>query len=141
MGLLDRAASAGQALRRFPADLGALVARAQVEISRDDRASFDRTFESLLRRLSGGADRGLPWDRRVSLAVVLARNKRADLAREQVQRCLAEIDEAKVRSLNSGSLYRLQVLAKAYGLGITDQRLHQLALDLLPDDLRNRLAQ
>jgi hypothetical protein len=141
MGLLDQAAYTGQALRRFPADLGALVARAQVEIARDDRASLERTFESLLRRLTGGADRGLPWDRRVSLAVVLARNKRADLAREHVKRCLAEIDEAKVRSLNTGALYRLQVLGKAYGLGIADQRLHQLALDLLPDDLRTRLAQ
>ena len=141
IGELDRAASVGQALRRFPADLGALTARAQAEIARDDRANFDRVFESLLRRLSGGADRVLPWDRRVSLAVVLARNKRADLAREQVRRCLAEIDEAKVRSLTTGSLYRLQVLGKAYGLGIADQRLHQLALDLLPNDLRDRLAQ
>jgi hypothetical protein len=141
IGQIDRAASAGQALRRFPADLGALTARAQVEIARDDRASLERTFESLLRRLSGGADRGLPWDRRVSLAVVLARNKRADLAREQVKRCLAEIDEAKVRSLSTGALYRLQVLGKAYGLGIADQRLHHLALNLLPDDLRSRLTQ
>jgi hypothetical protein len=141
IGQLDRAASAGQALRRFPADLGALAARAQVELARNDRDSFDRTFESMLRRIAGGTDRVMPWDRRVSLAIVLGRNKRADLAREQVQRCLAEVDEAKLRSLTTGSLYRLQVLGKAYGLGITDQRLHQLALDLLPDDLRNRLAQ
>jgi hypothetical protein len=139
MGQLELAASAGQALRRYPADLGALVARAQVEIARGDTAGFARTVELLQRRLSGGADRVMPWDRRASLAVVLARSEHPDLAREQVRRCLAEVDEAKLRSLNSGSLYRLQVLGKAYGLRIADQRLHKLALDLVPSDLRSRL--
>ena len=141
MGQLDRAAAADQALRRFPADLGALTARAQMQTARGDKAAFDRTFESLLRRLSGGADRVLPWDRRVSLAVVLALNKRADLAREQTRRCLSEIDEAKLRSLTTGSLYRLQVLGRSYGLGMADQRLRRLALDLLPAELSNRLTQ
>jgi len=141
MGQLDRAASTEQSLRRFPADLGALTVRAEVESARGDNTDFDRTFESLLRRLSGRGDRGLPWDRRVSLAVVLARNKRADLAREQVRQCLADVDEAKLRSLSTGSLYRLQVLGQAYGLRIADQRLHRLALELLPAELSNRLAQ
>ena len=141
MGQLDRAAAADQALRRFPADLGALTARAQLETARGDKAALDHTFESLLRRLSGGADRTLPWDRRVSLAVVLALNKHADLAREQTQRCLAEVDETKLRSLTTGSLYRLQVLGKTYGLKIADQRLRRLALDLLPAESSDRLAQ
>jgi len=139
MGMLDAAAAAGQSLRRFPADPGALAARAQVEIARGDTAAFDRTAESLQRRLASGADRVLPWDRRVSLAVVLARAKQPDLAREQVRRCVAEIDEARIRSLTTGLLYRLQVLGKAYGLAITDPRLRELALELLPPDLRRRL--
>ena len=139
MGQLDLAASAGQSLRRFPADLGALVARAQVEIARSDTTGFARSVEQLRSRLAGGADRALPWDRRVSLAVVLMRGKQADLAREQIRRCLAELDEAKLRSLTTGSLYRLQVLGKAFGLEINDQRLRGLAFDLLPSDLRSRL--
>jgi hypothetical protein len=139
MGQLDQAANVGQSLRRFPADLGALVARAQVEIARDDTAAFARTVEQVRARLTGGADRAMPWDRRVSLAVVLARGKHVDQAREQVQRCLADVDEANLRALPTGSLYRLQVLAKAFGLEIADQRLRQLALDLLPEDLRGRL--
>jgi hypothetical protein len=139
MGQLDRAAAADQTLRRFPADLGALTVRAEVESARGEKADFERTFESLLRRLSGHGDRVLPWDRRVSLAVVLALNKHADLAREQIHRCVAEVDEAKLRSLSTGSLYRLQVLGKAYDMPVADQRLHQLALDLLPPDLRSRL--
>jgi hypothetical protein len=139
MGQLDLAASVGQALRRFPADLGALVARAQVEIARGDLAAFARTVELLRPHLSGAGARGLPWDRRASLAVVLMRGKQADLAREQVRRCLAEVDEAKLRSLTTGSLYRLQVLGKTFGLEIADQQLRGLALDLLPSDFRSRL--
>ena len=139
MGQLELATLAGQALRRYPADLGALVARAQVEIARGDTAGFAGTVELLQRRLSSGADRVMPWDRRVSLAVVLARGKHMDLARDQVRRCLAEVDEAKLRGLTTGSLYRLQVLCKAFDLAIADQRLRQLALDLLPGDLRGRL--
>ncbi len=139
MGQLELAALAGQALRRYPADLGALVARAQVEIARGDTAGFVHTVELLQRRLSGGADRVMLWDRRVSLAVVLARGKHMDLARDQVRRCLAEVDEEKLRWLTTGSLYRLQVLCKAFGVAIADQRLRELALDLLPSDLRGRL--
>ncbi len=81
----------------------------------------------------------MPWDRRVSLAVVLARGKQVDLARDQVRRCLAEVDEAKLRWLTTGSLYRLQVLCRAFDMAIADQRLRELALDLLPGDLRSRL--
>ena len=139
MGQLEAAATTGQSLRRFPADAGALAARAQVAIARGDTAGFDETLESLQRRLAGGADRALPWDRRVSLAVVLARAKQPDLARDQIRRCLAEVDEAKLRSLTTGSLYRLQLLAKAYGLEIADRRLRDLALELLPPDMRHRL--
>jgi hypothetical protein len=141
MGQLDRAAASDQILRRFPADLGALTVRAEIESARGENAVFDRTFDSLLRRLSGHGDRVLPWDRRVSLAVVLALNKHADLAREQTRRCLDEVDEAKLRSLTTGSLYRLQVLGRTYGMGIADQRLRRLALDLLPAEMSSRLTQ
>ena len=139
IGQREQAASMGQALRRFQANLGALAVRAEIESARADKTDFDRTFESLLRRLASGGDRSLPWDRRVSLAVVLARNQHADLAREQVRRCMAEVTEARLRSLGTSALYRLQVLGKAYGIGIGDPRLQRLAVDLLPADLRSRL--
>ncbi len=139
MGQLDHAAAASQTLRRFPGDPGALVALLDVELAVGDSAGFTQTFESLLARLSSKADRALPWDRRVSLAVILARGRKMDLAREQVQLCLAAVDAAKLRSLSTGSLYRLQVLTKAFGLVVADQQLRELAADLLPADLRNGL--
>jgi hypothetical protein len=141
MDHLDFAASAAQKLRRFPANLSALVARAQVENAQSDPDAFAKTVASLLPRLSGAAERALPWDRRVALAIVLAQAKQFDPARAEVRRCLDEIDEEKLRSLPSLSLYRFQVLEKVLGTSITDPKLHELALDLLPPSFRSRLEQ
>lgn len=78
----------------------------------------------------------MPWDRRVSLAIALANGNRADLASEQVRRCLDELDEAKLRSLTTGSLLLFQKLTKDFGFEIQDPALRKLALDLLPPGLR-----
>ncbi len=141
MGQLDAAAIMAQELRRFPADVGALVAKAQVELARNELEAFSQSIAQLKARLKNRNDRNLQWDRRVSLAVVLARAKERDLALAQVQHCLKDIDEPKLRSLSTGELYRLQVLAKAFGLRFADPHLHQLALDLLPADMSNRLQE
>ena len=138
-GELERAASTGDGLRRFPGDIGALAARAQVQNARGDASGLAQILSSLLSRLSNGADRFLPWDRRISLAAVLARAGRIDLAREQVRRCLAELSEQKLRSLSAGSLYNLLVLSRSFGLEATDPKLRELSLDLLPGDLRSSL--
>ena len=139
MGQLDAATAAADTLRRFPGDIGALAARAQLQTARGDAAGAVQTLDSLLVRLPGGADRFLAWDRRVSLAIALARGDRIDPAREQTRRCLAELDEKKLRSLSAGSLYGLLVLSQSFGLEIADHRLRELALDLLPGDLRSHL--
>ncbi len=139
MGQLDFAAQIGQSLQRFPADLGAGIARAQVAMARRDGAGLADIMKTLTVKLAGSADRSLPWDRRVGLTVVLAQDGQVDLAREQVRRCLAEADEAKLRSASTSSLYRLLLLAKRFDLGLTDARLRELARELLPPDWRNRL--
>jgi len=139
MHQLDAAAYSSQALLRYPADLGALVALAQVQKARGDEEAFGKVLNSLVSNLSSGSDRSLVWDRRVSLAVVLALGRRNDLAREQVERCLAEIDAPKIRSLTTGSLYHLLVLGKGYNLQIPDPKLQALSMKLLPSELRERL--
>jgi len=138
-GRLEDAAAAGEALRRFPGDVGALAARAQVERALGDDASFARTLDTLLARLSNGGDRYLPWDRRVSLAIVLTQGRRIEMARDQVRRCLEDASEARLRSLSTGSLFDLLELGRSFGLEIADARLRELALGLLPVDLRGRL--
>ena len=137
-GQVDSAAAVSQALRQFPANLSALVARAEVEFAQNNLSDFAQSVDRLPPRMTGVNDRQLPWDRRVSLAIVLAQAKRMDLARVQVQRCLEKVDAVKLRSLSTGSLYRLLVLGKAFSLKIADPQLQTLALDLLPPDLRQR---
>ena len=139
MGKLDDADAVAGRLRRYPGDVGALAAQAQVQSARGDTAGAGETLTTLLARLSAGGDRFLPWDRRVSLAVVLARGGRYDLAREQVRRCVVDADEARLRSLSAGSLYDLLILAHSFRLDFADPNLRALSLDLLPGDLRNRL--
>ena len=55
-----------------------------------EKADFAQTVDLLLHSLSGGADRALPWDRRVSLAAVLAQGQQVDLARMELMHCLSE---------------------------------------------------
>jgi hypothetical protein len=137
-GQLDFAASAGQNLRRYPGDLGALVARAQIENARGETEDFGRTVATIFSRVSAGADRRLPWDRRVSLAIVLAQGERIDAARAELQKCLESVDDAKLRFLSTTSLYHFLILAKGLGMGIADPQLSALSLELLPSDVRGR---
>ena len=135
----DLAAAAGQALQTYPADLSALVALAQVERARGGAPAFSKVFTALLANLASGSDRSLPWDRRVSLSIVLAMGERTELSREQVMRCLEKLDVARLRSLSPASLYRLLVLCRSFGLSISDPKLEQQSRILLPAELRSRL--
>lgn len=138
-GEWENAKTAHQALLKYPADFGAQVARAQLWAALRDADNFRPVFAALLNRLAAGADRHLPWDRRVSLAVVLTDGNRLDLARPQVERCLAELDESRLRSLTTGSLYHLLAMNKALGFEIADPKLRDLALQLLPAELRRSI--
>ena len=139
MHQVNAADFSSRALLRYPADLGALVALAQVQKALGDEEGFAKALSSVLSNLASGSDRSLAWDRRVSLAVVLALGKKNDLAREQVRRCMAEINAERIRSLTTGSLYHLLVLAKGYDVELTDPKLRALSMKLLPSELRERL--
>lgn len=139
MQQLDRAGTIAVALRRFPADFGALVARATVELARDDSASFARTIALIKPRLATRSAKTLPWDRRVSLAVVLTQAKLTDEAKDQLQQCLSQMDEAKLRSLSTGAIYRLLILSRSFQSAFPSQDLRSIALDLLPREMRQRV--
>ena len=139
MGEMDAARAAGEALRRYPADFSALVARAQLEAALTDANAFRATLQSMLQRLDARGDRLLPWDRRVSLAIVLARGQQLDRARAQAERCLEHLNEERLRSLTPYSLLHFQILLRAVERPIADPALRALALDLLPPELRRQL--
>lgn len=138
-GRVDQAVAASEELRRFPGDLGALAERAEVATAREDAAGFAQILDLILERLANGGDRFLAWDRRVSLAVVLAQANKIDLAQAQVARCMEEATTTRLRALSSGSLYKLLVLGRALNKSFRDPALNALAMDLLPLELRSRL--
>ncbi len=126
-------------LRHFPGDVGALTALALVAFARGDREEFAAAAGQVEARLGAGADRYLPWDRRVSLALVLAQANRENETRAQVQRCLNEATEERLRFLTTGSLFNLLLLQKVLGLSFPNGSLAGYARDLLPEELRQRL--
>ncbi len=135
---LGMAASVNESLKAYSANLPALIGRAQIEKARGDAPAFDLVFATIQQSVTNGLDRLLPWDRRVSLTVVLAQGGRNDDAKAQLQRCLAELNESRLRSLGAGALYRLLVLSKAFDLPVKPG-LRELALTLLPAETRARL--
>jgi hypothetical protein len=138
MKQLDFAEAASLALKAYPGNPGALASRAEVEKARGNDAEFNTLLDALRTQLRGNPARALPWDRRVSLAIVLALGGEADLAREQAQRCLDQINEDRIRDMNTGALYRFLVLTKAYSLQFPNPKLREEALRLLPVELRAR---
>jgi hypothetical protein len=136
---LEQAAAAGRALRRFPSDLGAQAAVAQLAKALGDDATFGRVLRSIVEEVSMGSDRSLAWDRRVSLAVVLAIGGKGELSRSELRRCVGEMDGARMRFLTTESLYHLLVLCNRLGVEIADPGLRELSTKLLPEKLRGRL--
>lgn len=137
-GRLPLAAAAARELARFPADLGALAAQANVASSRQDLAEFGRLVGALPGLLDRRADRYLAWDRRVSLAAVLLQARQRELAAAQLRRCLTEMNEERLRSLSPASLARLLVVLRLLDLSIPDSKLRALALQLLPPAARTQ---
>jgi hypothetical protein len=139
-GRLDLAAAVADSLEKsFAADAGAMIARAQVAMARGDGRSLARVMPELLPAVAEGRDEDLSWERRASLAIVLAQTKHADLARPQVEFCLREADTDRLRSLGPVSLFRLLAISRSYRLDFADPRLRETALSLLPAEFQAQL--
>jgi hypothetical protein len=137
-GDLGGARSAAGGLARFTTDFGAWVARAQVAAATHDDSELANDLKVLQSRLALRVQPLISWDRRVDLAVVLARAKVTVLAKKQLVLCINAIDDHRIRSLSPGSVYRLLVLCRGLGVSMPPAE-HALALSLLPPTLRARL--
>ncbi len=120
----------------FPNDLTALIARANTAIARGNQAGMATLLTKITEQIKDGADEDLPWDRRVSLAIVLAHGRDLSAARIQVRACLELMGEAELRSLPTLPLYRFLTLCKALGVTLPDESSRTLARELLPAELR-----
>ncbi|HEY3757752.1 MAG TPA: hypothetical protein VGL42_16480 [Opitutaceae bacterium] len=137
-GDLNQARSAAEGLSRFSTDFGAWVARAQVAAAIGDQDELAKVMKVIQSRLALRVQPLLSWNRRVDLAVVLARAQVEVLAKRQLELCIDSIDEAKVRSLSPRSVYRLLVLCRGFGVTMPPAQ-RALALSLVPAALRARL--
>lgn len=139
MDMLGKAREHAQNLTKYPNDWGALAMACTITAATNDVPGLSAAREKLFSALERPERRRLAWDRRVSLAIALAQQKRPDLAKTQIEKCLAEISTDNLRSLTTVSLYRFHLLCKAYGLAISDPGLQTLSRALLRPDLRARL--
>lgn len=131
-GRLGLAGSAAIALgRMFPEDLGAQVARAKAASAAGHRDETNDAFDTVLKLLESKGDINLPWDRRVSLALLLADARLLEPAHAQLARCIGEIDEARLRSLSPLALRRFVALSNTMNLQPADPRLWELAGSLM----------
>lgn len=139
MGMIDQALAVADTLERsFPADFGAMVARAQVSEAAGDAPSARRALQEIDAAMNRGDTGRLAWDRQVSLAIVLVQAKRIEAARAIVKNCLADVDATRLRLLTTVSLHRLLVMSRGFHLEIADPKLQALARQLLPAELRDR---
>lgn len=139
LGNMRMAALAGRSLtENYGSDLGARIAQARVEIARRDGAALTRSLDAIETALKEGSDEALAWDRRVSLALVLAEGNRVGPARTQVQRCLELMGAPELRSLSEPTLFRFLTLCQALGLEV-DPDLLGIARGLLPPKMRGQI--
>ncbi len=140
MNQFELAGLAGQTLAAdYGADLGAQITQARLAIARRDRATFEHSLGVITTAIQQGSDDALAWDRRVTLAIVLAEARRLPLARTQAQRCLDEMGELDLRGLSEATLYRFLSLCKTLNLQIADEHLRSLAKELLPPAYREKV--
>jgi hypothetical protein len=133
-GRMSSAEQAARRLEQFPSDLRALVALAGFQGQTGRAEAFAVTVGRVVDHLAAAAD--FTAEDRIRLAMVLAAGRREDLARTQLARALAQLDERALRRLTPGRLRDLHELTTDFGMEIPDARLRRLALSLYPPMLR-----
>ena len=139
-GDLDLAKAVAESLSTaFAADVGGLIMRAKVALATGDKQALAQIIPELLPAISDGRDEDLSWERRAHLALVLAQIKRSELARAQVQFCVQEADQERLRQLGPTALYQFLALARAYRVNFAEPELEAYARSLLPPEFRAQL--
>ncbi|MDQ8198165.1 hypothetical protein QEH56_08410 [Pelagicoccus enzymogenes] len=139
-GQLWEAKSIREALLNYPRDLNALGAIANIDYALGDPQQLEESLEMLIPYLSRRSARDLPADRRINLASLFVRTQRIDLAKEQLQACLADLDTETLRLLTPTATASLLFLSKSLGIPFPDPKLKEQALELIAPSLRSELA-
>ncbi|HUJ42378.1 MAG TPA: hypothetical protein VLW52_02105 [Opitutaceae bacterium] len=121
-----------QAAHYYPA----LVTLAYVQARTGAEVPFAATVAQVVKNLPSAA--GLNLEDRIRLATVLAVGGRAELAGEQLRRCMIQLDERALRRLPVGTLADFLDLTGGMGVPIPDGELGRLAFSLLPPYRREK---
>lgn len=135
MNRLEAARRYEAALERYPDSLPALAMLAYLEGKSRETDRFGATLSRIVERLPGAAAK-LDLEDRIRLAFVLAAGRRTDLAKDQLERCMAQLDEHRLRQLTIGSLRDFLVLSERLDVPIPGAKLRRLAITLLPPFMR-----
>jgi hypothetical protein len=138
-GDLTRAQALLPELQRFPTDLSAVVAQAQIEFAAKPVARAAEKIRTLREAVEAQADQALTPAQRIDLALVLARANADDLARPIIVHCADNLTAGDVPNLSPRNLLRFLALCHYYKKEIADRQAEALAWRLLPPGSRQRV--
>ena len=126
---MDREEPAGIAAQvlatSYADDPNAAIARATVYAQLKKQSEFER---ELARLVADTVSEKFPlsWDRRAQRAIVLALGRQHELARKEVEACVASASRDALFELTSLQAYRLHVLAQRFRVSFADAALSDL---------------
>lgn len=129
----------GEGLKAYPRSPIALGALANIELASQNKDALEETLETLIPYLSRRSARNLPSDRRASLAILFARTKRLELAKEQLQTCFKGLNAEALKSMTPTTVAGLLALSNSLEVPFPSSELRSTALSLVSPQVRDLL--
>lgn len=106
----------------YPDDPNAAIGRAIAYAHTQDRTGFERELARLAADVKAGRTPS-SWDRRVQRAIVLALGRQRELARNEIEACVATATAPDILTLTPLQAYRLATLARSHRLEFAESHL------------------
>ncbi len=107
----------------FPDALVSQITAAELAAALGRKREFNEAVNAIQSMLKVGKDEYLEWDFRVNLALVLLRAEKTSAAKQQIAKCLANVDRERMLGLSEASLSMIAQMCEAFRLEITDAEL------------------
>ncbi|HEU5079997.1 MAG TPA: hypothetical protein VFT72_12360 [Opitutaceae bacterium] len=133
----EAASAVARRLHRFPTDINALLALAQLERFAGDADAGEETVGAIMASLGTDAVAYLAPDRRAVLALVLARAGRREETAAALRQCADEMTLSDLNALTTRTLLRFLVLAKENGVELKNPAVQARASELIPPGSRH----
>lgn len=129
-----------KALESYPRSVEAIAATANIDRALGDQAKLTETLATLKPYLSRRASRNLPADRRISIAALFMQAKQTDTAKDQLGKALGSLTQDDLKLMTPNAVALALALSGNLEVPFPDPGLEQLALELVPPNLQERLA-